>query len=107
MDRRDSVLTSDMAYLRQESLRAVLALVAVGVYLWCVGLFFSRTMFGPAWWGPSLAISGLAAALLIRHRNLTLAGAALVAGVAMVALWNMWFAGMRIGPLCRASSSRG
>ena len=80
----------DLAYLRAESLRPVLFGVMVALYLWYLILFHPINPLGAEGWGPVLLGLGLAVAFVARKRNVSLASVALIAGIALTNLYNMW-----------------
>lgn len=80
----------DLGYLREESLQPVLFGVMLALYLWYVVLFRPLNPIGPAAWGPALLAIGLTVAFFTRKRNVSVASAALIAGIAAANLANMW-----------------
>jgi len=98
MARKDLRTADNLAHLRKESLRTVLFCMVAALYLWCLVLFQPIHRIGPAGWGPVLLASGLAAAFLVQGRNLSLASAAAILGLAAAILYNMWLTNTVVVP---------
>ncbi|MCB0210695.1 MAG: response regulator [Anaerolineae bacterium] len=90
MERTEFGTPDDLGYLREESLRPVLFGVMIALYVWYVILFRPLNPIGAAFWGPMLLAVGLTIAFFTRRRNVSLASAALIAGIAAANLTNMW-----------------
>jgi len=98
MARRDMVTADEMDYLRKESLKTVLACVVVGLYFWCAILFHTNEWPEPVWLGPVLLIGGLALAFANRDRSTSLAAAAVILGITVADLYNMWLRDAKAAP---------
>ncbi len=98
MASRDLITEGGLDYLRKESLRPVLFCLAAVLYLWYLILFHPINQIGSAAWGPVLLASGLVAAFIFRNRNLSLAAAATILGVASADLYGMWLGNLDVAP---------
>jgi len=91
MERSEMVTPDDLAYLRTQTLRAVVLCFTAALYLWCVVLFQTESRFGPLWWGPAILGVGLAVAIASQNRSPSSARVALVSGMVGAIFYNMWF----------------
>lgn len=103
MPQREPVKYSDLDYLRHESLLAVLLCALAVLYVWCIVLFQPINLHpvnqvGAAAWGPLLLGSGLAVAFLVRKRSPSVAGGAIIIGVGVTVLTQMWLVSMDTVP---------
>ncbi|MCB0166709.1 MAG: response regulator [Anaerolineae bacterium] len=92
----------DLGYLREESLQPVLFGVMFALYLWYVVLFRPVNPIGATAWGPALLAVGLVIAFVTRKRSVSIAAAALIAGIAAANLANMWLLGSPSAPYLMA-----
>jgi len=98
MRQTDVVMTQDLAYLRQASLRAALFCMLAVLYAWCLISFQPINQVGAAAWGPVLLGGGLVIAFLVHRYSLSLAAAAAIAGAAAAILLTMWVTGAQVAP---------
>ncbi len=92
------VAAGDLAHLREEALGNVLVFALIGWYGWCAVLFPGNAGFHAVWCGPVLMLAGLGAGVLLRKRHPSLAGAAVLAGMATGALHHVWLQGLGLTP---------
>ena len=92
------VTSDELDELRRHSLRTVLFGLAVGVYIWCVILFFTNHRFTVVWLGPVLLIGGLVFAFITWRHSSSWAATAAITGVAAAVLYNVWLSGPGAAP---------
>lgn len=90
MIKKKAGTSSDLAYLRADLLRPVLFGVMVALYLWYVVLFQPINQLAAVVWGPVLLAGGLIIALVVKKWSVSIAAAALIAGIVAANLWMMW-----------------
>jgi signal transduction histidine kinase/DNA-binding response OmpR family regulator len=103
MTHKELVRDSDLGYLRYESLLTVLLCTLAVLYVWCIVLFQPINLHpvnqvGAVAWEPLILGGGLAFAFLVRRRNPSLAGGALILGIGATILLNMWLVDMEATP---------
>ncbi|MEA3345585.1 MAG: ATP-binding protein [Chloroflexota bacterium] len=98
MEHKAIAADSDLEELRQESLKVLLLFVTLFVYGWIGFLFFTTGGFTEAWWAPLPLVLGLTLSYVWRRDHFHLASLALISGMTLANVYEVWYYGFQIAP---------